>query len=126
MLAGIAGLTLGAYLSQSLKKRFPRCDPLICATGLFLSAPLLTGCTFVVTKNTTLCFILLFFGQVALNLNWAIVADILLVRYMSFICQCLSFLRLSLFLSVFVFLCYPFCFRNQNCVFKKMCFYFVL
>lgn len=85
MLAGIAGLTLGAILSQRLKKRFPRVDPLICATGLFISAPLLTGCTFTVTKNTTVTFVLLFFGQVALNLNWAIVADILLVRYMSFI-----------------------------------------
>lgn len=84
MLAGIAGLSLGAFLSQNLKKRFPRIDPIICAAGLFLSAPLLTGSTFVVTKNTTLCFIMLFFGQVALNLNWAIVADILLVRHSSY------------------------------------------
>lgn len=80
MLAGIVGLSLGLFLSQSLIGRYPRVDPLVCAAGLFISAPLLTGCTFAVTRNPTLAYVLLFFGQVALNLNWAIVADMLLVR----------------------------------------------
>ena len=35
---------------------------------------------FVAGLNTTACFVISFFGQVLLNLNWAIVADILLVR----------------------------------------------
>lgn len=80
MLAGICGLTLGCFLSQSLIKKYPRIDPIICAGGLIISAPLLLGCTYAAPYNSYLCFVLLFFGQVALNLNWAIVSDILLVR----------------------------------------------
>lgn len=80
MLAGIVGLTLGCFLSQRLKPIYPRADPIICGVGLLISAPLLLGCTFAVTYNIALCYILLFLGQVALNLNWSIVSDILLVR----------------------------------------------
>lgn len=107
MLAGIAGLSLGAILSQELKRKFARVDPVICAVGLFVSAPVLLISTFVVTKSTTICYILLFFGQVALNLNWAIVADILLVRYMSFIClkfACLSTFILYIYAKYFMYL----------------------
>lgn len=89
MLAGLVGLTLGAIFSQTLKPKFPRIDPIICATGLILSAPLLFATTYASTKNTTLCYILLFFGQVTLNLNWAIVGDILLVRSLEHWCSCM-------------------------------------
>ncbi|KAJ8923321.1 hypothetical protein NQ315_001879 [Exocentrus adspersus] len=78
MVAGIFGLTLGSMLSQSLKHRFPSVDPIICGAGLILSAPFLIGTTYASTQNTSLCYVLLFFGQVSLNLNWAIVSDILL------------------------------------------------
>jgi nitrate reductase NapE component len=78
MLAGLVGLTLGCYLSQKLKPRYPKVDPIICGVGLFISAPLLLGTTFAVTYNIALCYVLLFLGQVALNLNWSIVSDILL------------------------------------------------
>lgn len=80
MTSGIIGVPLGTYVAQSLKKRAPRADPIICAVGLILSAPMLAGSMLVVSANTTLAYLLVFLGSVALNLNWAIVADILLVR----------------------------------------------
>ncbi|XP_019880844.2 protein spinster isoform X3 [Aethina tumida] len=78
MLAGIVGLTLGAMLSQWLKPTYPKIDPVICGVGLMLSAPLLLAATYASTSHTVLCYVLLFLGQVTLNLNWAIVCDILL------------------------------------------------
>lgn len=80
MVAGIVGLSLGCFLSAILKPRYPKIDPIICAVGLIISAPLLIGTTYASPHNTVLCYILLFLGQVSLNLNWAIVSDILLVR----------------------------------------------
>jgi hypothetical protein len=103
MLAGLVGLTLGCYLSQKLKPRYPKVDPIICGVGLFISAPLLLGTTFAVTYNIALCYVLLFLGQVALNLNWSIVSDILLVRNKN---------RLS---SIFFFL-----YKNFN-TFSRLC-----
>ncbi|KAK4874836.1 hypothetical protein RN001_014196 [Aquatica leii] len=78
MLAGICGLSLGCFLSQWLIKRYPRVDPIICGAGLICSAPFLMGCALTAPKNSYVCFVLLFFGQVSMNLNWAIVGDILL------------------------------------------------
>lgn len=80
MVSGIIGVPLGTYIAQTLKKRSKRADPIICACGLIISAPLLAGSMLVVEKNATIAYTLVFFGEVALNLNWAIVADILLVR----------------------------------------------
>ncbi|CAH1963052.1 unnamed protein product [Acanthoscelides obtectus] len=78
MVAGIAGLSLGAMLSQWLKPTYRRCDPIICGCGLIFSAPFLLATTYACTRDTLLCYVLLFIGQVLLNLNWAIVSDILL------------------------------------------------
>ncbi|VEN36233.1 unnamed protein product [Callosobruchus maculatus] len=78
MLAGVAGLSLGAMLSQWLKPTYRRCDPVICGCGLIFSAPFLLATTYACTRDTLLCYVLLFIGQVLLNLNWAIVSDILL------------------------------------------------
>lgn len=80
MAAGIVGLSMGSVLSQTLKHKYPYIDPIICGAGLVISAPFLIGTTYACTRNTALCYILLFLGQVSLNLNWAIVSDILLVR----------------------------------------------
>lgn len=80
MMAGIVGLSLGSLLSQLLKPRIPFVDPIICGVGLITSAPLLLGTTYTCTQNTALTYVLLFLGQVTLNLNWAIVVDIVLVR----------------------------------------------
>ncbi|XP_073848477.1 lysolipid transporter protein spinster isoform X3 [Musca autumnalis] len=78
MIAGIIGVPLGSVLSTKLVKSFPTADPLICAFGLILSVPLMTGAMILVSDNTVATYILIFFGQLSLNMNWAIVADILL------------------------------------------------
>uniref|UniRef100_A0A2M4CLP9 Putative sugar transporter/spinster transmembrane protein n=1 Tax=Anopheles darlingi TaxID=43151 RepID=A0A2M4CLP9_ANODA len=78
MTTGIIGVPLGSYLSQRLSVKHPQADAYICAAGLFVSAPLLLGVLFAVRVNIYLAYALIFFGEVALNLNWAIVADILL------------------------------------------------
>ncbi|XP_058976342.1 protein spinster isoform X2 [Musca domestica] len=78
MIAGIIGVPLGSFLSTKLVKGFPTADPLICAFGLILSVPLMTGAMILVSDNTVATYILIFFGQLSLNMNWAIVADILL------------------------------------------------
>lgn len=80
MTAGILGVPLGSYLSTKLSKKSPRSDPVICAIGLLLSAPLIAGAMLMVTVNSTVAYILVFLGEIALNCNWAIVADMLLVR----------------------------------------------
>lgn len=80
MASGIIGVPLGSYLSQKLMSKYSRSDPIICAVGLIISAPLLAAAMLLVTNSTWAVYTLIFFGELALNLNWAIVADILLVR----------------------------------------------
>lgn len=80
MLSGLIGVPLGPFLSQLLRSRFSRIDPLICAAGLILSAPICFFAILSPTTNKTLCYVLIFLAELFLNLNWSIVADILLVR----------------------------------------------
>lgn len=94
MTAGILGVPLGSYLSTRLSKNYPRCDPVICAIGLLISAPLIAGSMLFVTSNSTIAYTLVFLGEVALNCNWAIVADMLLVRHPFFINVIFTFLHL--------------------------------
>lgn len=81
MVSGIVGVPLGSILSTKLKQRYSRSDPIICAVGLILSAIFLGVGLFTASWNIYLAFLLLFLGEVALNLNWSIVADILLVSF---------------------------------------------
>ena len=78
MLSGIVGVPLGSILSTKLKQKYPRADPIICGVGLLLSAVLLGFGMFAANRNIHVAFVLLFLGEVALNLNWSIVADVLL------------------------------------------------
>ncbi|XP_058121527.1 protein spinster [Anopheles ziemanni] len=78
MTTGIIGVPLGSYLSTRLSIKFPQADPYICAGGLLVSAPLLLGVLFAARVNIIATYALIFFAELALNLNWAIVADILL------------------------------------------------
>uniref|UniRef100_A0A2S2QQ45 Protein spinster n=1 Tax=Sipha flava TaxID=143950 RepID=A0A2S2QQ45_9HEMI len=78
MAAGLIGVPLGSFMAQRLKVHYPKADPLICAGGLLISAPLLFLGLALADKYHYLVLVLIFFGQVALNLNWSIVADILL------------------------------------------------
>lgn len=89
MLAGLIGVPLGSYLVQRLRPTYPKCDGLVCAWGLFISAPLVYAALVVAPYNGTWCFFLVFLAQISLNLCWSIVADILLVRgnITYFLCQ---------------------------------------
>merc|ERR1712200_108015 len=66
------------FLSTKLKPKFPRADPVICGVGILLSAVFITLGIMNCKANIILAFVLLFVGEIALNLNWSIVADMLL------------------------------------------------
>ncbi|XP_072744334.1 protein spinster isoform X1 [Anoplolepis gracilipes] len=78
MASGLIGVPLGSTIAQKLRKYWQQADPLICAIGLLISAPLLFFAMITANTNSTLCYVLIFFGQLSLNLNWSIVADMLL------------------------------------------------
>lgn len=78
-ISGIIGVPLGAIVATKLRTTSLRADPLICAVGLLVSTPLIFGGAFLARYHEIFCFVLIFFGEVFLNLNWSIVADILLV-----------------------------------------------
>ncbi|XP_052799729.1 protein spinster homolog 1-like isoform X2 [Mya arenaria] len=76
--AGFIGVAIGAESSRRYKLINPRADPLICAMGLLVCTPFLYFALVLSGINTTVTWVLIFFGEVALCLNWAIIADILL------------------------------------------------
>ncbi|XP_046735483.1 protein spinster isoform X1 [Diprion similis] len=78
MIAGIIGVPLGSIIAQRLRVKWRNADPLICAVGLLISTPFLFFGIITASTNSILCYTLIFFGQLALNLNWSIVADMLL------------------------------------------------
>lgn len=79
MASGLIGVPLGSAIAQKLRVYWQQADPLICAVGLLISVPLLFFAMITAKTNSVLCYTLIFFGQLSLNLNWAIVADMLLV-----------------------------------------------
>ncbi|XP_015595846.1 protein spinster isoform X2 [Cephus cinctus] len=78
MASGIIGVLLGSFMATKLRISSQQADPLICAIGLLISAPIIFFATLTASTNSIACYTLIFFGQVALNLNWSIVADMLL------------------------------------------------
>ncbi|XP_068215167.1 protein spinster-like isoform X2 [Palaemon carinicauda] len=78
MTAGIVGVPLGSFSGQKLRSKFPFADPVVCGTGLLLSFPLLMGAMYLAQINTIASYIVVFFGQLFLNMNWAVVSDIVL------------------------------------------------
>lgn len=81
MLAGLIGVPFGSFMGQKLRGRYERADPIVCGMGLLFSTPLMLAGLFMANVNTTAAFAIVFFGQLLLNLNWSIVADILLVIF---------------------------------------------
>lgn len=80
MAAGIIGVPLGSGLVQYLRPRHSsQCDALVCASGLFVSAPFVYASLVVAKYSVHWCFVFMFVAEVALNMCWSIVADILLV-----------------------------------------------
>ena len=80
VLAGVLGVAAGSFLGQKLRRRYPSADPLVCAIGLFFSAPLMLGTLMMADGPPAITFTVMFFGQWFLNLNWSLVADITLVN----------------------------------------------
>lgn len=83
MISGLMGVPLGSFLAQRLRTNYPRADPYICAFGLMGCAPVLFAASLFASTNTFICYSLIFIGELMLNLNWAIVADMLLVSVVS-------------------------------------------
>ena len=78
MMSGIVGVPLGMTLSTQLKAKYPRVDPVVCGGGLMISAVFLLLGLALANQNIFACFAFIFLGSVALNLNWSIIADMLL------------------------------------------------
>ncbi|XP_015110235.1 protein spinster isoform X3 [Diachasma alloeum] len=78
MLAGLIGVPVGSIMAQRMRIRWHQADPLICGIGLLVSAPMIFFAIVTSSGNSIVCFVLIFLGQLALNLNWSIVADMLL------------------------------------------------
>jgi len=83
MVSGMLGVPLGALLSTLLREKYPRADPMICGTGLIISSVFIFATFFYARTNIFMGFAFVFLGEIALNLNWSIVADILLVNFVS-------------------------------------------
>lgn len=79
MASGLIGVPLGSYLAQRLRLINQQSDPLICAWGLFISAPMVFMALLMAPISGPWCIFFVFVAEISLNLCWSIVADILLV-----------------------------------------------
>jgi len=78
MMSGVIGVPIGSMWSTKWRPKNQRADPLICAIGLFATSIFLCAALFLCNSYFFLSFVLIFLGEVSMNLNWSIVADILL------------------------------------------------
>ncbi|XP_029303877.1 protein spinster homolog 3 [Cottoperca gobio] len=78
VVTGVLGGCLGSGLSRWLRVKVPNVDPLICAVGLLGSAPCLFISIFVASESIPATYVFIFFGEILISLNWAVMADILL------------------------------------------------
>ncbi|XP_070573388.1 protein spinster homolog 1-like isoform X2 [Ptychodera flava] len=78
VVTGILGVALGAEIARRWKKYNPRADPLVCGIGLIGCSPFLYFVITLAHKHHIISWILIFFGETFLSLNWAVTADILL------------------------------------------------
>ncbi|XP_048448362.1 protein spinster homolog 1-like [Rhincodon typus] len=76
---GILGIGIGAALSKHFKKKSPRADPLSCAAGMLSSSLCLYLAIVLARHNIAATYVFIALGETLLALNWAIIADILLV-----------------------------------------------
>ena len=77
---------LGSGLSLWLRKKIAWIDPVICGAGLLISCPLIFAALYISDQSVLWAFILMFIGQVFLNMNWAVVVDISLVSFLIIFC----------------------------------------
>jgi len=77
-LSGLLGVPLGSYVSQMIRHQVPNADPIVCATTLLASVPLLFFGFVSANYSLPLCYGLTFFAGLLLNANWSIVSDMTL------------------------------------------------
>lgn len=80
MVSGIVGVPLGSAIAQYFRPRHPDVDPIVCATGLMISAPFVYFSLIVAKYSSGWCFFLVLIAEISLNLCWSLVADMVLVR----------------------------------------------
>lgn len=85
MLAGLAGVPTGTFVAQKLRYKYPRIDAHICAFGLLVSSPLIFISCVTARYSIHTCFALVFFAMFFLNLNWSLVADIVMVSIADYV-----------------------------------------
>lgn len=113
MVSGMIGVPLGALFSTFLREKYPRGDPMICGSGLILSSVFIFATFFYARSNIFMGFAFVFLGEIALNLNWSIVADILLVNT--------SFLNLPSLASVsLIFIIFKQFYRKRTVDFSRI------
>nr|CAD7197342.1 unnamed protein product [Timema douglasi] len=78
MVSGLIGVPLGSFIAQTLRSRVSNVDPLVCAAGMLISTPLLYVAMLTARAQVEICYTLMFLGELVLNLNWSIVADMVL------------------------------------------------
>ena len=69
-LAGVLGVAAGSLLGQKLRKRYPSADALVCAWSMIICAPLLYWGIYIASGPAVPTYIVLFFGQLFMNINW--------------------------------------------------------
>jgi len=77
-LSGLLGVPAGSYISQIIRQQVPNADPIVCATTLLVSVPVLFFGFVSANKSVNLCYGLTFFAGLLLNANWSIVSDMTL------------------------------------------------
>ena len=80
VLSGLLGVSGGSLIAQKLRPRVNTADPLVCAIGMIVSAPLMYLGMVTASNPKSFIFVTMFFAQWFLNLNWSLVADMLLVN----------------------------------------------
>ncbi|KAF3706703.1 Protein spinster -like protein 3 Spinster-like protein 3 [Channa argus] len=78
LVTGILGGVLGTRFSLWFRDKVPNVDPLICAVGMIGSVPSLFITIFVASLNIPTTYVFIFFGELFLSLNWAVLTDMLL------------------------------------------------
>ena len=78
MMSGVIGVPIGSMWSTKWRPKNQRADPIICGAGILISALFLTLGIILCDSHVVLALVLIFLGEVSLNLNWSIVADMVL------------------------------------------------
>ena len=76
--AGVIGLILGSGLSYVLRPRIAWIDPSICGLSMLIAAPFLFVAIAFADQFVAMTFVMVFFGELLLNMNWAVAVDIML------------------------------------------------